>query len=908
MFKHVEHMRKKAFEICNRAYGGRTKEGETIYDSYPLKRWELILCYEDIDEARNACKHYGITVKRKPYKSSSGATREEEFILWKHSSFREPKDPDKGVTIPLKPKKMIKTIERKLNGATRLAVCRGAVSGEGSVLSETSCPPRIESDQTAMKEKETELLLQIQKEELVKSREKQKAEILLQQQREDEALRKRQEEEREKQMEREKAEQHAARLREELQVERRRRAEEELKKNAEKEEWLRQEREKEAMRKKEEERLKAEAIKEKERLARIEEERRIEAEKRRLLEEQQRLAAMEAERLRVEAERKRKEEERKRRDIEERRRRRERELEEQRAMKTHSEWKEKTNAARKEIFFKRMVNKIPLRLMVAEKTGQSLKLIDERPSENRELLWIGNTQLMQPPHGKGIRRTVESLISLQKSIDVDSILGKVALDSIKSFSSYRSEGSGEKLTFILTISVQIISDKDHSMRDLVRKWIDFNFQFRNVFTSKNQTLEIRLVLVDATEKKIEHLPGAAIFVLPSSMPSKKSMIDIASLIHDASDVLLADVPRIALVLSDEDGVDSTESCVVESKHFPPVYIEKVSSNSPDTLLSGLQTSLETALQEITLESAVVLSRVSINRLCFLCVNEIIWQNLSFEAQDDFLASAIRVLDCLTEEIELCSQTVNKKWPPVEFISDDEDKILDYFDKDLHLPANWHESLQRYAFEPKLKKVQHVFRGKLSVIIQKLLESAPDEIVNDCMSMFEQRLVRRCFQTALSWAIKADDSVLHNDEDCVYIPYGSLNELIEKAASRLREKTEKESETSKRVLRVLDESTWRRMSLTPENSKSEKIFAARAEQVLTHSHVESTEKIDTMLQVSPDKKRGRDGSDHSAAVANSKAFTKKLRAMVQGGLAKDIVVGHTTLSSLLRDAQNDIIPK
>ena len=47
----------------------------------------------------------------------------EEMIFWRHANFREPADPAKG------------TIEAKLGGASRLAVCRGEVSGEGVALS-----------------------------------------------------------------------------------------------------------------------------------------------------------------------------------------------------------------------------------------------------------------------------------------------------------------------------------------------------------------------------------------------------------------------------------------------------------------------------------------------------------------------------------------------------------------------------------------------------------------------------------------------------------------------------------------------------------------------------------------------------------------------------------------------------
>lgn len=123
MFKYVEQMRKTALMIMSRTYGAKHKTtGQSFYDEYPLENLVKVLCFEDEDEARAACMHYGITL-------------EGNIIRWRNSKFAEPRDPDKGIILTLKPKKMIRTIECKLDGATRLCVCRGGVSGEGATLS-----------------------------------------------------------------------------------------------------------------------------------------------------------------------------------------------------------------------------------------------------------------------------------------------------------------------------------------------------------------------------------------------------------------------------------------------------------------------------------------------------------------------------------------------------------------------------------------------------------------------------------------------------------------------------------------------------------------------------------------------------------------------------------------------------
>jgi hypothetical protein len=906
MFKHVEHMRKKAFEICNKAYGGRTKDGDTLYDSYPLRRWEALLCYEDIDEARNACKHYNITVKKQPYKSSSGTMREEEFITWKSSFFSEPRDPDKGVIIALRPKKMIKTIESKLNGATRLAVCRGALSGKGSVLTEMVGSPRLDIDLRMSDDREAAVHLQQQqqKEEImVRNREKEKADLILKQQREEEDLRKSREEER-KRVERERAEHEAARRRQELEeAAAKRKAEEASRMKAEQEEVLRREKEREEVRKREEQ-IKLEAIKERDRLQKIEEQRKKEEEECRLREEErQRLAELEAEKLRVEREIKIKEdEERRLREIEESRRLKERQLDEKKAVAMHFEWKQRADLLRKELFFKRMISRIPHKILIADKTENSLKLLYEKSSDNQETIWFEDACLYPPPE-RGLRRSVEILIANQKFLDVRNILEKAMIDPCKRLDIHSNEGYRGKISYLLKVSVRVISSEDRAMRELIRKWLESNFHFGKIYSLTRGILDIRLVLVDETEKPIAKSSDAAIFFLPSSNSSERNIFDTAIMVNKISERLPDHTPLVALVMTEEGGVDSVTTALVESTGCSPVHVEGVVSENPDNLQKGVKTVLATALEEVFLKSANAVSRVSISRLCHLCVNEIVWQSLSVEAQDDILTSAIGVLDHLIEALVSYSQKINKSWPSMEFL-DVNGNVPDYFDDGQHLPAKWHESLRRCVIESKVKVIQSLFRCKLSIVIQKLLVTAPADVVNDCTSMLDQRLFRRCFERALCWAIQADDAIHHDDADCVYLPNGSLNELIKEAAQRLEKQIKKQSESSRRVLRALDEPSRRTMTLSPRSSYSDNVSSIKTPRLLN-----ATPKLDSITKIeisqskspvtmrSPDKKRSR---KDSLVVTESKALTKKLRAMAQGGLAKDMIVGHTTLSSLLKD--------
>ena len=117
MFKHVELMRKIAFRIMAKTFGAKSRDtNEALYDSYPLRDLVELLCFEDTDEARAACKHYNITVEEMNVRTPNDDRGSiEEIVFWRRSSFKEPKDKEKGFALPLRPKKMVKTIESKID-------------------------------------------------------------------------------------------------------------------------------------------------------------------------------------------------------------------------------------------------------------------------------------------------------------------------------------------------------------------------------------------------------------------------------------------------------------------------------------------------------------------------------------------------------------------------------------------------------------------------------------------------------------------------------------------------------------------------------------------------------------------------------------------------------------------------
>jgi len=141
MFKHVMVMRKIALYTMSKTFGIKQKDKENNIhiksDEYPLSDLIRLLCFEDVKEALNTCQHYNITVKKIVKGDVAGQLLNEMqyVVLWRHSSFGNRNDKEKKTKTILTVKKMVRTIESKLAGATRLAICRGDVSGPGATLS-----------------------------------------------------------------------------------------------------------------------------------------------------------------------------------------------------------------------------------------------------------------------------------------------------------------------------------------------------------------------------------------------------------------------------------------------------------------------------------------------------------------------------------------------------------------------------------------------------------------------------------------------------------------------------------------------------------------------------------------------------------------------------------------------------
>ena len=116
----------------SKTFGVKLMNNASSQDAYPLDTLMSVLCYESLEECAAACKHYGLCVvdNHQSYSSDGQAA---PCVLWRRSDFKQPTNAKTGTPVLCQPHKMVKTIEAKLRGATRLHICRG---GAGCKTSE----------------------------------------------------------------------------------------------------------------------------------------------------------------------------------------------------------------------------------------------------------------------------------------------------------------------------------------------------------------------------------------------------------------------------------------------------------------------------------------------------------------------------------------------------------------------------------------------------------------------------------------------------------------------------------------------------------------------------------------------------------------------------------------------------
>jgi len=789
MFKHVELMRKVALQVMSKTYGGKSKDtNEAIYDAYPLRSLVRLLCFEDDEEALAACNHYGIKVRETKVRYSTGS-KVEQIIFWRQGAFKEPRDEDKGTSIPLRPWKMVKTIESKLDGATRLAVCRGEKSGEGAFFTGSPAAAvtamvspaqtmeqdakrleemrRAEDGRRAAEEKQRALQMAEQKKREEQA-ERIRAKELEIERKKQEQLRKAKEEQ-EREMKRLAEEKEAARLKAEQEEQRRQQQLEEMKRQEEAKKKAEEERKRREQI--ERERLEAERKKQEEILRKKKEQERLEAERRRVEAEKKRRLEEERQRLAREAEARRIAEERLKRE-------RERRAEEER--KVALEWSIRVNAAKKKLSFRRWMNKFPTHLRLLDETNNQLMNLG-RKSHGIKLMTTPTPSTPPLKRTFGLRNLMESLLRKGQPSDIRpaAAFSKIFNDSV------HVEREQIATPLLLKISVVLPDSEDSGVLglfSLIQTWIGRALHFRKVDQAVSFTGEIRVVVADGNEKGVLDSSDAVIVVVPfvNEQSLEESIVSLENIVRN-------DIPRVALVLVDdiENGVDEISQQIESRLSDSSNELFTVTNNdaSEESICDCLSVSLECLAREVVDGSPKNLERASIDDLCTKCITSAIYAG-EYDRRDELMEAAQNVLSWLVDDLDNMLPFDDMKWqlwPAFEFAQSASVGVPDYFGKGADLPLNWMELSNRASVERKVHRWIERMNGNFPQVLGRLLSGAPNDVVEECRLLAENRSYRRSLQTALLW--KSQDFDPWQNELYVYLPRGSFNELTRRIGAR-----------------------------------------------------------------------------------------------------------------------------
>jgi len=813
MFKHVEVMRRAAMQIMSFTYGARSKTGETMYDQYPLERLVHVLCFEDMKEAKKTCEFYNVKVSEY---TSQRTGEVKEIILWKGSKFRIPKDAEKGFSLRLKPKKMTRTIESKLNGATRLAVCRGEVSGKGAALFDpaksSNLNPKAVSFMPQSKVPTEAKTIDVPKfdaetHELLMKKKLEEAKLKERKEKERKALEERQRLEKQQIEEQRKKEQRKKELLIELEKRRRKELEEEQKRQQRIEEERRKAQE--AQRIKE-----AKARKDAEEAAR----KRREMEEQRIREEREKRRRELEHRIAQEKRRKELEEEqRRRKELEDRKReelrlqreaRLAREAEEKR--KAH-EWQKKINSATKLLMWYRWKRTLALPLEISVRSKESLEDIDPyfrtdpfNLVHSAEMTILNNRQKLQTPlkYQTTSKDVIENLLRINSAAVPKIGIANMALQELQSISKYSTNNVGSRkskhLIKIALICPESMDVSDQSYASLLYHWIGTRVNLGKIEIAKSDDNsdfslrhEVRALVVRGSSYEVCSTCDIALFVIPPQWTESKRK---AAILHDiASSILNDDVPRVVLALNDKieaSKIHAINKVVAKEVggNLEAIPIIQPSDLSMEAFDSALKSAFHRIAKLFLCEACVSVIRIPALQLATKVIRSVLWQCIPSvvgrDVDDDAIVESSRLsLRFMINELATHSRR-NKiewsLWPAPEFSS--EDGIVEsYFAESEGLPLQWARCFDQDFLLETYGPLLSVFRGHFRDVYQRIVVDAPITLQDVCAAECAQGQYQRCLEKALVWM----DQDPASGRCFLYLPEGLLDVIVNNIISQVK---------------------------------------------------------------------------------------------------------------------------
>ena len=934
MFTFVDQMRKDAFRIMNFTFGRRKKDTvEGVYDAYPLADLVRLLCFENLEEAKEACQHYNITVKQvaKPTKPNEFV----DTIFWRQSDFKERRDPSKGNIMRLQPRKMNRVIESKLGGATKLAICRGEVSGVGATLEEPVIrTPRksLERDvSTRLLERSESRRRKLEEQRIVREQQiavaarlaEKKEQLRLAQAKIEEEARRQIEIKRKEAEAREMVEILARQQAKELEEEKQREEIERRKKYEAYQADLRREAEEKIRAQKKREHEAAEKI-------RIQQEIKYQ--------QQQEIERKAAEELHRQQELKRKAEEERRRQQEikrqvalELKRQKEEEalrlLEEQKKAeerRIEKIWKTKIETAKKLLMLRRWRAKLSSKRDKKIRTIACLENLDPTIGKaftiSRMSVENSNSSLVQKQFASPIEHSVtyeEFFYKLSTDCCSQLNLGQMMHFALNKSNFWNFvdekqliEDGGAQSTFLFKLAIfvpdtQSIEGQEHLTR-MIKLWIDSRFKVNHVHLydcdADHQVRVVATFFDEYNNPESCDSFDAAILITPPSCSElcgnyPSSMEQILRISINLDDIQYADAHEFDQML--HDGCDA-------------LFDKYAAMNSNINIDAGNDRS-----------EGLVLEKLSLKKLCIKLMKKIIWtfpdesnyllgvpshlQRSAYESTGDRLIEyCFNSLSLLFDKIGCYCLERKRVWPGEEFIDTETNEISSYFSQDEGLPVNWSDLGHSSILEdvicdvfPNVETSTH-----LENFLQILLDGAPIETIGACGKLYHDRQYRRCLEYALDWSGQNDLGTVK--DYLLFLPVGvarkaldeiidtniehmELNDCVEETNADLPplenfQHTEEDSQSDIRMKK--DQTVIERQQTMPPTVSSN---ATSNKRPSTDTQGKSNNR-----QLKR-KKQGQ--STFESDLRKSKNFTANLKSLVEGGTL-DMMVGDSSLSNIL----------
>ncbi|KAG7361745.1 SAC3/GANP family protein [Nitzschia inconspicua] len=940
MFKHVELMRKVAFRIMSMTYGARSKEtGEAMYDQYPLDTLVKLLCFEDQSEAREACEFYNITLQRR--QSQNGEVR--DIIYWRASKFKEPRDPEKGHVLRLQPRKMIRTIEKKLRGTTRLGVCRGEVSGDGAALYAPTTPNEVGQSVTSPGVEETDTnptefykpeagfqpVAVTEKVSIVNRFVKQSDEGD-----EAEEQRKRMEavnrkDERTMALERlnaEKAQKEIERQQavaaEKLRLEHEQMTIAATKRKMEQEERARQEIAKAEMeakkRKEEEERIRL--AQEIERREREQHEQREREQHEREVRERQRRIAEQQRQMESEKQKRKREEEIRQKEIQETR--------------LSNEWRDKIDSAKRMLLWKQWRRALmrPLEMRI----GSSRSTIHIDPGilhQNRASHCLKVDDLLKTlpsSHLSSSRQVIETILD---KTSVSFSLAEMVWEAIRKLgieSVLRDEANeANKSTLLFKVAIvcpETVEIADESFSTLILQWIGSCVKFGSIEIRKDVLkgrlpLEVRCITVKGSTRKICESADVCLVVVPPRWCSASEKLSMLG--PYLEEILPIKVRRVALVLSDQTSEawnlrsanDVSSALSGEIEQLPIVRPPHFSTAS---FGAALELSFQQCAKVFVNECFVCVTRISPLKFTTDTMLSILRLPLIIEYSDALVHCTKLVVEVIMQEFEVQfrrNKALWAMWPPSDFAID-LPLVPSYFNDTDGLPVEWWKALLPENVQLEFGPCLDVFRGHFRDVLQRILIDAPSSVRDECVSYCIRGQCKLGLEKALSWL---QGTLSRSCQSYIYLPDGLQEVIFEKVLAKIRGLPilmESKREPLSPILlengngsdkRSLSNQTYDVEDICALDSQKEETDRPKKKRRPTSPTGTPTHSERVSLPPHERKMVSPVASEKTTDIEmESDAFTKKLERLVQGEVI-DMIVGDTRLSHMLADSPGLNLP-